>query len=247
MKNNKTILVIDDEPDLLDNIALALEAENYHVFTTQDGIQALQILQTHPIDLIISDIAMPGLNGYQLYEKVRQNSEWATIPFIFLTARTLDTDVNYGKELGVDDYLTKPIRARELLSVVRGKLRRAEQLMATLNQQPALPPSSDRFLEAGPLRIDVGQHRVWLGEEEVNLSAREFILLEYLTQRAGQVASPSELIKATHDLDTDSVEAGTLLRPLIMSLRRKLDDVADNIGKIENVRGVGYRLIIPES
>ncbi|RPJ56340.1 MAG: response regulator, partial [Dehalococcoidia bacterium] len=117
MNARASILVIDDEPDLLTNITLTLEAENYQVFTAGNGLEALDALQTQPVNLILADIAMPDMNGYQLYERVRARPEWVTIPFVFLTARAMDSDIRYGKELGVDDYLTKPIRAADLLAV----------------------------------------------------------------------------------------------------------------------------------
>jgi DNA-binding response OmpR family regulator len=241
MNPTASVLIVDDEPDLLENIGLALEGENYRILTASNGVEALQILQSRPVDLILADIAMPDMNGYQLYERVRQNMDWISIPFIFLTARTMDSDIRYGKELGVDDYLAKPIRAADLLAVVRGKLRRAQQLAAAA--PPDLPPAVETGgVTVAGLRIDPSQYRAWLGQEELKLSAKEFILLEYLAQQAGKVIPPQELVKITHQFETDHIEAGTLLRPLILSLRRKLDD---RIVTIENVRGVGYRLVVP--
>lgn len=246
MKTKVSILVVDDEPDLLDNIGLALEAKDYKVLTASDGIEALAVLQTEPVDLILADIAMPNMNGYQLYERVRENPKWGAIPFIFLTARRLDSDIRYGKELGVEDYLTKPIRAVDLLAVVRGKLRRAQQLAQLSIQLAPSLESELRALDLGRLRIDPNQHRVWLDERLIQFSAREFMLLEYLARRVGKVASPQELIRVTHGLDTDRVEAGTLLRPLIRSLRRKFGYPVGEMGCIENVRGVGYRLLLSD-
>jgi DNA-binding response OmpR family regulator len=241
-----SILVVDDQPEILENLDLILESAGYHVLTACDGIEALEVLQSQPVDLILADIAMPRLNGYQLYERVRENPQWVVIPFLFLTARAMDSDIRYGKELGVDDYLTKPIQPEDLLAAVQGRLRRAQQL-AQLAQQPApLSPREPRTLSVGGLVIDPGQHRVWLQGEPVNLSAREFVLLEYLAQRANQVLSVQELIQVTHELETDRVEAGSLLRPLVRSLRRKLGYGVGQTGCIENVRGVGYRLVPPD-
>ncbi len=242
MKPYASILVADDEPCLLDGIRLTLEAAGYEVLAVADGIEALDALQTQPVDLIVADIAMPRMNGYQLYKSVRENPQWVPIPFIFLTARAMDSDIRYGKELGADDYLTKPFEADDLLAVVRGKLRRAQQLT-----QHAVPPASQpRTLTVGELRIDPAQHRVWMGQEPVKLSAREFTLLKCLAQRVNQVISPQELVRVTHDLDTDYTEAGSLLRPLIRTLRRKLGYPVGEVGCIENVRGVGYRLVPPD-
>jgi DNA-binding response OmpR family regulator len=239
-----SILVVDDEPDLLDNISMTLEAENYQVYIANDGLEALKVLAARPINLILADIAMPDMNGYQLYERVRENPEWIVIPFIFLTARTMDSDIRYGKELGVDDYLTKPIRAGDLLAAVRGRLRRTQELRDALEKTTSDTPTDAHNLVIERLRIDSKQHRVWLDNEEIILSAKEFALLEYLAQQAGSVVSPQKLIQITHGFETDHVDAGRLLRPLILSLRRKLDLSSGEIGSIENVRGVGYRLVI---
>lgn len=246
MEEPTAILIVDDEPDLLENIGLALEVEAYTVLTASDGLEALAVLNRQPVHLILADIAMPNLNGYQLYERVRQNPAWVTIPFIFLSARTLDSDVRYGKELGVDDYLTKPIRAADLLAVVRGKLRRARQLVQSLEQSQQVSGQHQQVLMAGPLRVETDQHRIWLNDEELHLSAKEFALLECLARQAGSVVSPPDLIQFTHGFTADHIEAGSLLRPLVLSLRRKLNVAAGEAGYIDNVRGIGYRLVITQ-
>ncbi len=246
MDDIATILVVDDQPGILENLDLLLTAEGYGVLTARDGLEALDVLESEPVDLIVADIAMPRLNGYQLYERVREKPEWLTIPFLFLTARAMDSDIRYGKELGVDDYLTKPIQPEDLLAAVQGRLRRAKQLARIASRVMPLRAEGPPVLGAGSLKIDPGQHRVWMGEQEIDLSAREFVLLEHLAENFGQVVSPEELVKATHDLETDSVEAGSLIRPLIRSLRRKLGYPVGETGCVENVRGVGYRLVTPE-
>jgi DNA-binding response OmpR family regulator len=243
---NRSILVVDDQPDLLDSLALTLEAAGYEAMTANDGLEALSLLQAHTVDLILADIAMPQMNGYQLYERVRANPLWTTIPFLFLTARSLDSDIRYGKELGVDDYLTKPIQPEDLLAVVRGKLRRAQQITQPTTQATPQVNNESSMLTAGELQIDPGQHRVWNNGQPVKLSAREFTLLEYLARRVNRLVSLQELIRVTHDLDTDHAEAGSLLRPLVRSLRRKLGYETGEMGCIENVRGIGYRLNAPE-
>lgn len=237
-----TILVVDDQPDLLDSLRLTLETSGYRVVTAANGADALAALQAGPVDLILADIAMPQMNGYQLYERVRENPAWVPIPFLFLTVRTMDSDIRYGKELGVDDYLTKPIQPEDLLATLHGRLRRAREL-AGLTAAPAVSPvDDDGYLTIGRLRIEPGEHRVWLDDQAVKLSAKEFGLLEYLGRRAGKVVPSQDLIRITHALETDYVEAGTLLRPLIRTLRRKLGYGVGDMGCIENVRGVGYRL-----
>ena len=246
METDATILVVDDEPRLLDSVRRALEAAGYRVLTAGDGVEALGVLEAQPVDLILADVAMPRMNGYQLYERVREDPQWVAIPFVFLTARALDSDVRYGKELGADDYLTKPLDPADMLAVVRGKLRRARQLARQRSPAASAPESESSLLLVGRLRIAPDQHRAWMGGEPLTLSAREFTLLECLARRAQRVLSPQELVKATHGLDTDPVEAGTLIRPLIYSLRRKLGHRTGETGCIENVRGVGYRLVPPD-
>jgi DNA-binding response OmpR family regulator len=241
-----SILVVDDQLTLRDNVKQLLEEAGYQVLTAGDGVEALAVLQAQPIDLILADIAMPHMNGYQLYERVRENPQWVKIPFIFLTARTMDSDIRYGKQLGVDDYLVKPFQFEDLLAIVEGKLRRARQLARLAGHSESLQPSEQRVLTLGRLTIDPAQHRVWLNGQPVHLSAKEFTLLEYLAQRAGKLVSPRELIQVTHELDTNDNEAGTLLRPLVRSLRRKLGYRAGEMGCIETVRSVGYQLIAPE-
>lgn len=244
MSNSWVILVVDDEPDLLQNITLALDTAGFQTVTASNGLEALTVLKANPVALILADIAMPEMNGYQLYERVRQNSAWNSIPFIFLTARALDSDIRYGKEMGVDDYLLKPVRVMDLLAVVRGKLRRAEQLSAV--ESPRLPETLEIIIDS--LRIDLAQHRVWLNDNEIMLSGREMALLTALAEARGDVVHFEELIQATHNLPLEGAEASDLLRPLVRDLRRKLGLSPDTPGFVENVRGVGYRLLVsPEN
>lgn len=242
METPITILVVDDQPSLVENMALLLTMQGYSVLTANDGIEALAILNSKAVHLIIADIAMPRMNGYQLYEAVRENPDWGFVPFIFLSARGMGSDIRYGKQLGVDDYLVKPVEPEDLLVVVKGKLRRTRELRQSVAQSQ--PPTRDnQVLTVGRLRLDKAQHRVWLVDSEVTLSPHEFALLQTMAQHIGTVLSPQELVQATHNLNTDPVDAGALIRPLIFSLRRKLDE--HKLGKdcIENVRGIGYRLV----
>ena len=148
MELQASILVVDDQPVLLENIKLALEAEGYQVWTAEDGVDALDVLREEHVDLIMADIAMPCMNGYQLYNQVRSDPRWVMIPFVFLTARALDSDIRYGKEMGVDDYLTKPIQPEDLLAAVYGRLRRAEQLARL-----SFPSSTVLAMEPAPVAV----------------------------------------------------------------------------------------------
>lgn len=242
------ILAVDDDPGLLNALEMMLKVSGYSVVTAVNGEQALQQLEKHPdIQVIVADVAMPYMNGYQLFTHVSQNPQWAHIPFIFLTARNLDSDIRFGKELGADDYLIKPVASSDLLASIRGKLKRAKRWSSP---PPASPPPKKIIenkdeLSLGSLKISLSQHRVWLNEEPIHLSAREFTLLARLAQQLDQVIPAQALVQLTHNLDTDAKDAGSLIRPLIRSLRRKLGYLPGDMGCIENVRGVGYRLIPP--
>lgn len=245
METSASILVVDDQENVLDYLLRTLEIAGYQVLAARDGIQALALLESEPVDLILADIAMPRMNGYQLHGRVIENPQWVAIPFIFLTARSLDSDIWYGKELGVDDYLTKPVRHEELLAAVRGRLRRARQLSVSPVLPASRPTVRSEVLSFGQLRIDLGQHRVWIDGRQVKLSAREFALLAHLARRENRVVPLQELVRVTHGLEADRTEAGSLLRPLIRSIRRKLGYRAGQMGCIESVRGVGYQLVVP--
>ena len=256
-----SILLVDDDPEMLDGLSLTLGAAGYRVITAPNGALALQRLLDHRVDLIIADIAMPHLNGYQLFEQVRQNPALVGIPFLFLTARALDSDVRFGKAMGVDDYLVKPITPEDLLATVTGRLRRLADLARvaapppapmpapTPTPEPVPAPASARpsdVVRVGELRVAPVQYRVWMGEEEIQLSPREFKILAALARRPGEVIEPRELLEFSHGLSTDNVEAGLLLRPVIRSLRRRLGYPIGVTGCIENVRGIGYRLTPPQ-
>ncbi|NJO81534.1 MAG: response regulator transcription factor [Blastochloris sp.] len=160
------------------------------------------------------------------------------------------SDIRYGKSLGVDDYLIKPLKPEDLLAVVEGRLRRARDLNDALvpadlvADVPAV--ASPERIEVGSLWIKPSQHRVWLKGEAISLSAREFRVLECLARRAGEVVPPNEIVQVSHGITTDDVDASSLLRPMIRILRRRLGYTIGEMGCIENVRGVGYRLVAPE-
>ncbi|NTW00784.1 MAG: response regulator transcription factor [Oscillochloris sp.] len=273
-----TILIVDDQPELLMGIQMALEAAGYTVLTAPDGHIAIELLNSEAIDLILADIAMPELNGYQLFDLVRSDPGLLRIPFIFLTARAMASDIRYGKSLGVDDYLTKPVKPEDLIAAVSGRLRRARELSSIVpsplevaddsdellvsprlarSSEPGLvvsaplipigsPDPAVDLLKIGSLWIAPSQHRVWLKSAEIGLSAREFRVLECLARRSGQVVPPHEIVLISHGIDTDDTEASSLLRPLVRLLRRRLGYAVGEMGCIENVRGVGYRLVAPE-
>lgn len=124
MTEDTVILLVDDQPDFLENVSLTLESAGYRTVTATDGFEAIEALKQQSFSLILSDIGMPMMGGYQFYKRVRNNPRWAAIPFVFLTGYEFlsDNEIGYGRALGVNGYLTKPIRAADLLDVVGGQL-----------------------------------------------------------------------------------------------------------------------------
>jgi DNA-binding response OmpR family regulator len=243
MINDETkILVVDDDVLLRQTIVTTLSDEGYGVLQASDGRGALNILEEQPIDLIVADVSMPGMNGYQLLEEIHQDPRLVAIPFLFMSARTLDSDIRYALELGADNYLRKPINLEDLLAMIRGKLRRSKKLSQLINPS-AVSQSFNQVLDIGRLQIHRDQHRVIMAGQDISLSATEFKLLVKLAENVNSVVSPQEIVKETHDLETDSVEASNLVRPLIRSVRRRLGYDTGETGCIENVRGVGYMLV----
>lgn len=243
-----TILIVDDDPSFRDYLREVLTEAQYFVREAMDGVEALEQMAQTSVDLILADVAMPRMNGYQLFEQMCQHSRWSRIPFIFLSARALDSDIRFAKEMGVDDYLVKNFQVDDLLATVRGKLRLAQRYTQNLvdNKPGLLSGYQEESLQIGSLKIDALRHHVWKNGELIRLSAREFLLLHYLAERATLVVPLEELAKVTHNLDTDAVDAGNLIRPLVRSLRRKFGYQTGELGFIENVRGLGYRLLPPQ-
>ncbi len=134
-EKDTTILVVDDEEQILDWLQGMLSIEGYQVLTASSAFQALELLEKHHLDLIISDVNMPKMNGYEFYRRVKDQPRLQAIPFVFLSALCDTKDVIAGKELGADDYLSKPISAEELLATIKGKLKRAEQMRASVNTE----------------------------------------------------------------------------------------------------------------
>jgi DNA-binding response OmpR family regulator len=251
-KEKATILVVDDQVDIRILSKRILEGNGYRVIMAEDGMIALNKLSEQNVDLIIADIAMPNLNGYQLFERVSNNTDWANVPFILLSARDLDSDVRYGKSLGVDDYITKPFDPADLLSSVRGRLLRAEQLADCMENTETfktncvfenMKPSTIKTMEEPVISIDTRRQLIKKHGYEIKLSAREFRLLLLLHDNQNRVVPVQELIGVTHGYSTTRKQASNLLRPLIRSIRRKLGYEVGENGCIRNVRGIGYQYI----
>jgi DNA-binding response OmpR family regulator len=242
--SSRRILLVDDQLIVTMALRKELEACGYHVSTARDGLDALEILETEPIDVIISDIRMPRLNGYQLYQWVRQIPALDETPFVFVSANDMDSDVAYGLEMGADGYITKPIDAKAVIELLDTLDERAAAQESSAS--PAVEsPAPESVLTVGSLRIHMDTYRALLGPQELDLSLREFRLLERLAQEPNEVVAAEKLLVATHGDEAHPDEASNLLRPLVRSVRRKLGYSAGEMGCIRNLRGVGYMLVPP--
>ena len=241
----KRVLIVDDDVNTLDFLRLLLQQYGYEIFCARDGCEAVEILETQPVNLILADVAMPRLNGYQLCQQVKSaaNPHLALIPVVLMSCRTLDSDIRYAKALGADDYLIKPFLIEDLLAVVQGKILAAERLRTLFAQQSGGPQMVILVINQQQVKLDYRQHRAWVGEAEIDLTAREMFLFERLARQPNEVISLADLLKATHDLTTDDQEASQLVRPLIRTLRRKLEFHLGDEPYIKNVRARGYLLL----
>jgi DNA-binding response OmpR family regulator len=227
-----TILLVEDDDTLQATIRYNLEREGYSVIVADDGEAALEQAAFARPDLVILDIMLPGLDGFQVCRQLREQS---TVPILILTARDSEVDRVLGLELGADDYLTKPFSMRELLARVKALFRRRELLAREL-----AAGSSPDILEIGPLRIDLEQRRVWREGREVALKPREFDLLAYLARHRERVCRSEELLRAVWGYDTFG--DFRTLAVHVHGLREKLEDDPRRPRLIETVRGIGYRL-----
>lgn len=220
------ILVVDDEPDLLELVRFHLTQEGFSVDTAANGIDAMAELRRSVPDLAILDLMLPDIAGTEVCRRIRSDARLRSLPVIMLTAKSEEVDRIVGLELGADDYVTKPFSPRELTLRVRAVLRRVAET-----------ESSETF-ECGPLRLDAGSHRCFADGDEVELTAKEFELLSCLMRRPGRVLSRQILLDEVWGASV-TVTVRTIDTHL-KRLRAKLGSAGD---LIETVRGVGYRFI----
>lgn len=222
----RSILVVDDTKSVQMLLADYLTSQGFKVFTASDGLEAQHRLREHRVDIILLDIMMPNMDGYQFISRLRKESQ---IPVIMITAKQHEADLIRAFDLGTDDYLTKPFRMRELLVRMRAVLRRADQE----NAQEAL-------LKAGDLVLDRGKHKVTVRGRPVELTPLEFLTLEILMLAGGQVVHRAALSTRLIELGFTGSEATIKIH--IRNIRGKIEADPNAPQYIETVFGVGYRL-----
>ena len=222
---SQRILVVDDEPDITALVAYHLAREGYRVSTAATGQDALKSAREERPDVVVLDLMLPGVSGYEVLRELRQRQDTAGVGVILLTARREEADRIKGLSLGADDYLTKPFSPQELTLRVAALLRRL-----------AAPPVAGPSLVEGPLTIDRGAHTVTLDGKDLSLTATEFRLLLLLVERRGRVQTRSQLLESVWDAQPD-IQTRTVDMH-VQRLRSKLGKMGE---LIETVRGFGYR------
>ncbi len=220
------ILIVDDEPPIIDILDYNLKKANYQVVVARDGREALERAHGEQPDLIILDLMLPELDGLEVCRTLRRKTN---VPIIMLTARDEEVDKVVGLELGADDYIVKPFSVRELLARVKAVLRRME---------PEPQTAAGRPLRVGKLEIDLARHQAYLGNEELTLTSLEFDLLHVLALNAGRVLSREQLLEQVwgYDYHGDLRVVDAAVKRLRAKLR------ALDADPIVTVRGVGYKL-----
>jgi DNA-binding response OmpR family regulator len=222
----KTVLVVDDERNIVELVRLYLEQAGFGVVDARDGPSALELHDRVDPDLIVLDLMLPGMDGMEVTREVRRRGE---TPILMLTARGEDIDRIVGLEVGADDYLTKPFNPREMVARVKAILRRADPTLR-----------ATRPMDVGSLRVDPRRREAYVGEERLALRPREFDLLAGLARDPGVVWSRDDLLETVWGTDfpgeTRTVDVH------VSELRRKLGPDGP---VIETVKGVGYRLVPP--
>ena len=218
------LLLVEDEPRAAELLSKGLREQGYAVDVSPSGRDALYRASITDYDAIVLDVMLPGLDGFEVCERLRAAEVWS--PVLMLTARDSVPDRVKGLDRGADDYLTKPFSYSELLARLRALMRRGR-------------PERPTELEVGGLRLDPATRRVWRGDTEVPLSAKEFSLLETLMRRPGQILSRFELLE--HAWDYEYENRSNIVDSYVRFLRGKVDRPF-GVESIETVRGVGYRL-----
>ena len=226
------ILVVDDDSHILQLIHANLTVAGYDVAMAEDGAQGLEMIQAKQPDLVILDLVMPKVDGFEVARRIR---EFSPVPIIMLTARSSEVDIVRGFDVGADDYLTKPFAVNELLVRVRAVLRRTKYPSEVVNREP---------LQVGDLVIDFAQHRVTVRGEEVALTPTEYRLLSYLAMNLGRVMLHKDILRNVWGPEyRDETE---YLRVYVRYLRQKIEEVSSDPKYLITKPGAGYMLQAPE-
>lgn len=217
------ILIIEDDPAIVRMLTRALGAHGYTIISAESGEDGVRLAASEPVDVVLLDIALPGLDGHQTLARLRTQRQ--DLPILMLTARDDVQNKVSALEAGADDYLTKPYVLEELVARIRAMTRRSDQQRSS-------------EVEAGDIRLDLLSRRCWRGETPVDLSSREFALLEYFLRHPGRLLTRQQILSAIWEYDFDP--ESNVVDVYVRYLRRKIDRKGE-ASRITTLRGMGYR------
>lgn len=223
------VLVVDDEKLIVKGIRFSLEQDNYQVDCAYDGEEALELAKINTYDIVLLDVMLPKLNGFEVCQQIR---EFSNVPIIMLTAKGDDMDKILGLEYGADDYITKPFNILEVKARIKAIMRRMSP------KKEAAPKNENLFLEVKDMKLDIEGHRVYIRDKEINLTSKEFELLELLISHPNKVYSREKLLKLVWGTDYPGD-----VRTVDVHIRRLREKVEENPGEPKYVHtkwGVGY-------
>jgi two-component system alkaline phosphatase synthesis response regulator PhoP len=221
------ILIVDDEQDIIEFLQYNLEQNGYDVFTSNNGIGALEKLKENP-DLIVLDIMMPEMDGYEVCKRIREIDQFKNIPVLFLTARSSEIDEVHGLNIGADDYIQKPASIEKILARINANLRKSKSAGSIIERKSTV--------EVGPLVIDQEQYQVKLNGDELVLPRKEFEILLLLAGKPGKVFDRNQILDKIWGEDIYVVA-----RTIDVHIRKIREKLGDESGLIETIKGVGYR------
>lgn len=225
MKKMK-ILIVDDEKDIVEFIQYNLEAEGYQVITAYNGKEALEAIKEKP-DLVVLDVMMPDIDGYEVCSKIRTKEKYNNIPILFLTAKSGEQDEIHGLDIGADDYISKPVSVKKLFARIKSNLRQSDI---------GIKEEQNNIIEVGPIKIDRGEYVVYLNNSKIVFPRKEFELLSYLAKKPGKVIPRDKLLSSIWGEDVFVVD-----RTIDVHIRKIREKLGEYSNLIETVKGVGYR------
>jgi two-component system, OmpR family, alkaline phosphatase synthesis response regulator PhoP len=224
-KKDIKILLVDDEPDILEIVSYNLSSEGYKIFTAENGVEGVEKAKKEKPHLIILDVMMPEMDGIEACEKIRELPEFKDVIITFLTARGEDYSLVAGFEAGADDYITKPIKPKVLVSKVKALLRRYKE-----------QEQQENVVKIGNLTIDIDEYKILLSGKEIILPRKEFELLSLLTSKPGKVFKRDEILDKVWG--NEVIVGGRTIDVHIRKLREKIGESA-----FKTVKGVGYKFV----
>jgi DNA-binding response OmpR family regulator len=226
--SKRKIVIIEDEPDILEVLSYNLRREGFEILTSADGIQGLALVKREHPDLVLLDLMLPGIDGIEICNSIKKNPDTQHTLLIMVTAKGEESDIVLGLGVGADDYISKPFSPKELVARVKAVMRRGVLLET---EQPR------EKITHGELTIDAAKYRVTYGTREVKLTATEFRILQYLASHPGRVFTREQLLN--HALGDDVVVVDRNIDVHVRGIRKKLE-VEPPL--IETIRGIGYRM-----